>query len=141
MDAADEVAPAEEILAGPAGHQVFKLLAKHPSLDPDEFLRLGRELVGAYGEVTRSAAVAMLEISAPGVSKASALARWCAEREIPAEQVVAIGDMPNDLPMLAWAGTAYAVANAHPEVLAATSRHTADHEDDGVAQVIESLLD
>jgi hydroxymethylpyrimidine pyrophosphatase-like HAD family hydrolase len=140
MDAADLVAPAEEILAGPAGHQVFKLLAKHPNMDPDEFLRVGRALVGAVGEVTRSASVAMLEIGAPGVSKASALARWCAERGIPAERVVAIGDMPNDLPMLEWAGTAYAVANAHPAVLAATSRHTAGHEDDGVAQVIESLL-
>ncbi|WP_236653502.1 HAD family hydrolase [Streptacidiphilus melanogenes] len=140
MDAADQVAPAEEILAGATGHQIFKLLAKHPTMDPDAFLRLGRELVGGFGEVTRSASVAMLEISAPGVSKASALARWCAERGIPAERVVAIGDMPNDLPMLKWAGTAYAVANAHPEVLAATVRHTASHEDDGVAQVIEALL-
>lgn len=140
MDAADQVAPAEEILSGQAGHQIFKLLAKHPGIDPDEFLRVGRELVGGFGEVTRSASVALLEIGAPGVSKASALARWCTGRGIPAERVVALGDMPNDLPMLAWAGTAYAVANAHPDVLAATTHHTASHEDDGVAQVIESLL-
>ncbi|WP_051942687.1 Cof-type HAD-IIB family hydrolase [Streptacidiphilus rugosus] len=140
MDAADQVAPAEEILAGPAGHQIFKLLAKHPDIDPDEFLRRGRELVGDFGEVTRSAAVPMLEISAPGVTKAAALAAWCGERGIIAERVLAFGDMPNDLPMLAWAGTAYAVANAHPEVLAATPRHTTDHDTDGVARVIESLL-
>ncbi|MEY9843167.1 HAD family hydrolase [Streptacidiphilus sp. MAP5-3] len=141
MDAAEQVAPAEEILAGPAGDQVFKLLAKHPSLDPDAFLRLGREVVADSGEVTRSASVAMLEIGAVGVSKATALARWCAERGIPAERVVAFGDMPNDLPMLAWAGTAYAVANAHPEVLATTARHAADHDEDGVARIVELLLD
>jgi hydroxymethylpyrimidine pyrophosphatase-like HAD family hydrolase len=140
MDAAEQVAPAEEILAGPAGGQVFKLLAKHPGIDPDGFLSLGRELVGTFGEVTRSAAVPMLEIGALGVSKATALARWCAERGIPAERVVAFGDMPNDLPMLAWAGSAYAVANAHPAVLAATPRHAADHDEDGVARIVESLL-
>jgi Cof subfamily protein (haloacid dehalogenase superfamily) len=140
MDAAELVAPAEEILAGAAGHQVFKLLAKHPSMDPDEFLRRGRAIVGEFGEVTRSAAVPMLEIGAPGVSKATALERWCRERGIPPERVLAFGDMPNDLPMLAWAGTAYAVANAHPEVLAATERHTADHDEDGVALVIEQLF-
>ena len=72
--------------------------------------------------------------------KATTLARLCAERGIAAEEVVAFGDMPNDLPMLAWAGTAYAVANAHPDVLAAVDRRTASNDDDGVALVVESLL-
>jgi hydroxymethylpyrimidine pyrophosphatase-like HAD family hydrolase len=49
--------------------------------------------------------------------------------------------MPNDLPMLAWAGQAYAVAGAHPDVLAAVQRHAPAVEEDGVAQVIEALLD
>jgi hydroxymethylpyrimidine pyrophosphatase-like HAD family hydrolase len=53
--------------------------------------------------------------------------------------VIAFGDMPNDLPMLAWAGTAYAVANAHPEVLAAVRRRTASNDEDGVAIVLEQL--
>jgi hydroxymethylpyrimidine pyrophosphatase-like HAD family hydrolase len=54
--------------------------------------------------------------------------------------VVAFGDMPNDLPMLGWAGHAVAVANAHPDVLAAADEITASNDDDGVAQVIERLL-
>jgi hypothetical protein len=54
--------------------------------------------------------------------------------------VVAFGDMPNDIPMLAWAGTSYAMADAHESV-----REVADHvappcAEDGVAQVLESLL-
>jgi hydroxymethylpyrimidine pyrophosphatase-like HAD family hydrolase len=82
----------------------------------------------------------LLEISAAGVSKASTLARVAAEHGVGADDVLAFGDQPNDLPMLTWAGTGYAVANAHPAVLAAIPRHTASVEDDGVAQVLEDLL-
>ena len=53
------------------------------------------------------------------MSKASGLARFAARHGVDAADVVAFGDMPNDLPMLAWAGRGLAVANAHPEVLAA----------------------
>jgi hydroxymethylpyrimidine pyrophosphatase-like HAD family hydrolase len=45
--------------------------------------------------------------------------------------------MPNDLPMLAWAGRSIAVGNAHPEVLHAVDEVTASNDDDGVAQVLE----
>jgi hydroxymethylpyrimidine pyrophosphatase-like HAD family hydrolase len=48
--------------------------------------------------------------------------------------------MPNDLPMLAWAGTSYAVANAHPLVLAAVTHRTSRNDDDGVAQILERLF-
>jgi hydroxymethylpyrimidine pyrophosphatase-like HAD family hydrolase len=80
-------------------------------------------------------------VSAPGVSKATTLAELCAERGIDAADVIAFGDMPNDLAMLAWAGTAYAVAGAHPEVLAAVERRTGDPVDDGVAEVLERVFD
>jgi hydroxymethylpyrimidine pyrophosphatase-like HAD family hydrolase len=59
---------------------------------------------------------------------------------VTAAEVVAFGDMPNDLAMLEWAGTSYAVANAHPDVLAATTHRTASNEDDGVARVIERIV-
>ncbi|MGH3389497.1 MAG: HAD family hydrolase [Actinomadura sp.] len=48
--------------------------------------------------------------------------------------------MPNDLPMLTWAGTSYAVANAHPVVREAVTSHTAGNDDDGVAQILERLF-
>ena len=80
-----------------------------------------------------------MEISAPGVSKASGLARFCAERGVAAGQVLAFGDMPNDLPMLVWAGRAYAMANAHPQVLQEVGRVAPSVHDDGVAVVLEEL--
>jgi hydroxymethylpyrimidine pyrophosphatase-like HAD family hydrolase len=74
------------------------------------------------------------------VSKATTLARLCDEHGIDAAEVAAFGDMPNDLPMLMWAGRSYAVANAHPEVLAAVDVTVAANDDDGVARTIEELF-
>ncbi|MFI2260246.1 Cof-type HAD-IIB family hydrolase [Streptomyces tubercidicus] len=164
LDPAAVVAPAEKLLAddfvpplgpedaepdGPDGgtglpafpdQPVIKLLAHHPELDPDAFLALARTAAGDLATFTRSSPTALLEISGPGVSKAGTLARCCAERGIAPEEVVAFGDMPNDIAMLSWAGASYAMANAHPEVLAATTRRTASNNDDGVAAVIERIL-
>jgi Cof subfamily protein (haloacid dehalogenase superfamily) len=125
----------EALLDGP----VTKLLVRHEGRGSDDLLAAARAVVGGLAEVTHSTpdGGALLEISAAGVSKATTVARFCADRGIDASEVVAFGDMPNDLPMLAWAGTSYAVANAHPDVLAAVDRHTASNDDDGVALVLE----
>lgn len=139
-DGAWPAAPVAELLAQDRAQPLLKLLAKHPAIDPDEFLATAVSVAGRHGEITRSATSALLEISGAGVSKATTLAKCCAERGVTAAEVVAFGDMPNDLAMLEWAGASYAVANAHPRVLAATARHTASNEDDGVAQVIERIV-
>ncbi|MFF7726265.1 HAD hydrolase family protein [Streptomyces sp. NPDC008001] len=142
LDPCAVVAPAEKLLGEDSGYTepIIKLLASHPELGPDEFLSIARAAAGAHGSFTRSSPTALLEISGLGVSKASTLARCCAERGISPEEVVAFGDMPNDLEMLGWAGTAYAMANAHPDVLAVTAHHTAANSEDGVAMVIEQIL-
>ncbi|MER5809531.1 Cof-type HAD-IIB family hydrolase [Streptomyces sp. NPDC002033] len=119
---------------------VLKLLAHHPELTPDEFLALARSAAGAYASITRSSPTALLEISGLGVSKASTLERCCAERGITPAEVVAFGDMPNDIEMLRWAGTSYAMGNAHPDVIAAASGRTVANNEDGVAVVIEHIL-
>ncbi|MFJ2174231.1 Cof-type HAD-IIB family hydrolase [Streptomyces sp. NPDC087851] len=119
---------------------VLKLLAHHPELTPDGFLALARTVAGDRATLTRSSPTALLEISGLGVSKASTLALCCAERSISSDEVVAFGDMPNDLEMLAWAGTSYAMGNAHPDVLAAASGRTVTNNEDGVAVVIEQIL-
>jgi hydroxymethylpyrimidine pyrophosphatase-like HAD family hydrolase len=82
----------------------------------------------------------LIEISALGVDKASGLAELAAERGIDPADVVAFGDMPNDVPMLTWAGRSYAMADAHPEALAAAADIAPSCADDGVAQVLERLL-
>ncbi|NSC22662.1 Cof-type HAD-IIB family hydrolase [Streptomyces albus subsp. chlorinus] len=144
MDPGASFAPVEDLLTdsreGHHAEPVVKLLAHHPTMDPDEFLALGRKTAGAHAEFTRSSPSALLEISGRGVSKASTLALACEERGIRPEEVVAFGDMPNDLAMLTWAGTSYAMANAHPDVLLCTTHTTASNEEDGVAKVIESFL-
>ena len=117
-----------------------KLLARHPTMDCDELLAVAVELVGGEVAVTSSSHEALLEIAASGVTKASALAGLAADAGVPAGDVLAFGDMPNDLPMLAWAGRAVAVANAHPTVLAAADEITGSNDEDGVAAVVERIL-
>ncbi|MCD0442910.1 Cof-type HAD-IIB family hydrolase [Glycomyces sp. A-F 0318] len=82
----------------------------------------------------------MLDFNARGADKASGLAHWCKERRRGPDSVVAFGDMPNDVPMLAWAGRSYAMGDAHPEAVEAATDRTAANADDGVAQVVERLL-
>lgn len=122
------------------GDDVVKLLVRHRHLDPDGLLEAAREVAGEIAEFTHSSRSGLLEISASGVTKAATLARMAARHGIGPDQAVAFGDMPNDLPMLAWAGTGYAMANAHPDVLAVTDHIAPSNDEDGVAQVIEALL-
>ena len=123
------------------GEPAVKLMLRHEGLSADALLRRARELVGHLAELSHSnSAGGLLEIGAAGVSKASALARVCGRQGIGSEDVIAFGDMPNDLPMLRWAGHAVAVANAHPDVLAAADEITAENDDAGVARVLERLF-
>jgi Cof subfamily protein (haloacid dehalogenase superfamily) len=131
-----EVAPLTELL----DDRTVKLLARHEELDPEVFWAETERLVGHLVTTTWASTSALVEISAAGVTKASTLARLCEELGVAAEQVVAFGDMPNDLAMLEWAGTSYAMANAHPSVLALADRTAPDHDEDGVATVLERLF-
>ncbi|GAA3122203.1 HAD family hydrolase [Planomonospora alba] len=126
--------------AGLTSRPCAKLLALHPGMEPDILHEAVCELVGDRVTPTHSSGRALIEMSAYGVTKASALAELAAERGIEPDEVVAFGDMPNDLPMLRWAGTSYAVANAHPQVLAAVDHVTAANDEDGVARIIEELF-
>jgi HAD superfamily hydrolase (TIGR01484 family) len=113
-----------------------KLIASHPSLGHEELYEKTRALVAERASVTHSGAP-FLEIAAKGVTKAWALAGHCQRRGIDAADVLAFGDMPNDLPMLEWAGRGIAVANAHPSVLAIANAITGSNDDDGVAEYLE----
>jgi Cof subfamily protein (haloacid dehalogenase superfamily) len=128
-------ADALELITGP----VTKLLVRHPSLPFAEVAERARRAVGDDAVVTW-AGLRLVEISAAGVTKAFALERLCRRLGVAAEEVVAVGDMPNDLAMLDWAGRAVAVANAVPEVLEAADEVTAANVDDGVALLLERIL-
>lgn len=123
----------------PRAAVVGKLLARTEELPTDEVIPRVAEIVGDRGLVQHSGTGGLAEISAVGVTKASGLQRWCAAHDIGPGELWAFGDMPNDLPMLAWAGVGFAVANAHPDVLAAADRVCRSNDDDGVAEVLEQL--
>ena len=137
------VAAAPEVLEGDAleliGGPVIKLLVRHPSLPFAELAERARAAVGDDAVATW-AGLRLVEISAAGVTKAFALERLCRRLGVAAGEVVAVGDMPNDLAMLAWAGTAVAVANAAREVLDAADEVTAANTEDGVALLLERIL-
>jgi Cof subfamily protein (haloacid dehalogenase superfamily) len=126
-----------ELLTKPA----VKLLAKGRGLEPDEFMDAVERLVGERVTVTRSGHSPLVEISATGITKASGLAALANENGISREEVAAVGDMPNDVPMLEWAGESYAVANAHPSAMAA-ARTTLQrsNDEDAVAHLIQDIL-
>lgn len=123
-----------------ASAPVGKLLARSPGSSPEEFLVRVAEIADGRFEIGYSGAVGLAELTAVGVTKATGLAAWCAEHGLDAADVWACGDMPNDLPMLAWAGRSFAVSNAHADVLAAADEVIPANDQDGVAEVLESIL-
>lgn len=117
-----------------------KLLGRHLSHTPDELLATAAPVLDGLVNVSHSNGKSLIEASAIGVSKATAVAGLAERMGIGPELVVAFGDMPNDLPLLAWAGTSCAVANAHPDVLAAATRVIGGIDDDGVAAYLEGIF-
>jgi hypothetical protein len=116
-----------------------KLMVRAPGVDPAELRQAVIDAVGDAATPTWSGDH-LVEISAAGVTKAVALARIAGELGVDAADVVAFGDMPNDLPMLEWAGTSYAMGNADPAVVAAADHLAPGNDEDGVATVLAALF-
>lgn len=120
---------------------VLKLLVRREAGTSEDLLAVARqELVGLAHPTHSSPESPLIEISAVGVSKAVALAAHAASLGVAREDVVAFGDMPNDVEMLRWAGRGYAMAGGHPEAVAAAASTAPPCAEDGVAQVVEALL-
>ncbi|GAA0265116.1 HAD family hydrolase [Cryptosporangium japonicum] len=120
--------------------ELLKVFVAKPGLDVEEFFAVARAVVpAAVGEVTY-AGLGFLEICPTGVTKAAGLAVVCDTLGVAASDVLAFGDMPNDVPMLGWAGRGVAVANAHPELKAVAEEVTRSNDEDGVAHYLEDLL-
>jgi hydroxymethylpyrimidine pyrophosphatase-like HAD family hydrolase len=133
--------------------EAARVSALETMLDARGFGKLIVQLPGAAGEYLTSlratlpvgqeivhSSSAFCEITRDGVTKASALAAIAARLGFGAEDVVAFGDMPNDVAMLAWAGTGVAVVSAHPDVLAIADDITESNDRDGVARWLEERL-
>jgi len=127
----------EELTSVPA----VKLLARSASHGADDFAALVSRTLGGIAEATHSSSSALVEISAAGVTKAAGLAWLCERDGFTAGDVVAFGDMPNDLPLLAWAGRSVAMGNAHPALREVADEVTLTNDEDGVAAYLEKLFD
>lgn len=121
------------------GVGALKLIVRLPGAAPG-IAQAVASVVGVRGAVTHSVDETFLEISHPQVHKAAAVESLLIDSGIAAGDVVAFGDMPNDLELLRWAGRGVAVANAHPSLLGVADEVTASNDDDGVAMVLERLL-
>lgn len=119
--------------------EITKLMIHHPDRTADALIQDVAALVGDRATVHHSGD-AFIEIHKAGVSKASALAALCKKLNLSSDEVVAFGDMPNDLPMLSFAGLGVAVANAHPDVISVADKMTLSNDEDGVAIVVEEIL-
>lgn len=132
-----ETAPRDLLLGRPA----IKMLVRQPEASSDMMAAAVRELLGAQAGVplgvTYSTGYGLIELSAPGITKGTGLAQLARELGIAPADVLAVGDMPNDLSMLRWAGHGVAMANAHPTVLEAADEITAGNSQDGLALILE----
>ncbi|GIM88584.1 Cof-type HAD-IIB family hydrolase [Paractinoplanes toevensis] len=127
----------EELTSAPA----VKLLVRSANHEADEFHKLVSGVLGEIATVTHSSRSALVEISAAGVTKAAGLAWLCERKGIDAGEVVAFGDMPNDIPLLSWAGRSVAMGNAHPAVRAVADEVGLTNDEDGVAQYLRDAFD
>ena len=96
---------------------------------------------GKYVAVSCPKSGEVVIYEAGDVSKASTLAHVARSHGLGPDQVVTVGDAPNDIPMLEWATTSYAVANAHPRALAAATHVLPPNTDEGVADLLIAVAD
>lgn len=123
----------DEVVSFPA----VKLLVRAPGQASAAMRDLIAPAVGDRADVTFSTDDGLIEIAAPGVTKAMGLADVAGDVGVEPDDVIAFGDMPNDVPMLGWARHGVAMKNAHPELLTIADEVTASNNDNGVALVLE----
>lgn len=135
LTGAVEVVPFEQLLHTAATRVVVRSV-DHTT---EEFAALVHAS-GLHGVSYAVGWTAWLDLAPEGVSKASALEVVRARLRRPHEQTVAVGDGANDLEMFAWAARSVAMGQASSMVRAAAEEVTASVEEDGLALVIEELL-
>jgi Cof subfamily protein (haloacid dehalogenase superfamily) len=123
----------EDLLSAPA---IKLLIRKSGAASADMTAELAKH-VGSEGDLTYSTNNGLVEIVPRGISKATGVAEVAGPLGVADADVVAFGDMPNDVPMLRWAGLGVAMGNAHPDTKAAANEVTATNAEDGVARVLE----
>jgi Cof subfamily protein (haloacid dehalogenase superfamily) len=123
----------DDVLGAPA----VKLLIRKAGASSADMAAALAPHIGIEGDLTYSTNNGLIEVVPLGVSKATGVEEVARPLGITAGDVVAFGDMPNDIPMLLWAGLGVAMGNAHHEAKAAADEVTTPNTDDGLARVLE----
>ncbi|MBU0638719.1 MAG: Cof-type HAD-IIB family hydrolase [Planctomycetes bacterium] len=82
----------------------------------------------------------VIEAFAAHVNKWYGIKQLCRRWECDPRHTVAIGDDVNDIDMIREAGLGVAMGNAHPRVREVAQQTVADHDECGVAELVERLL-
>ncbi|MFI1682905.1 HAD-IIB family hydrolase [Streptomyces sp. NPDC020607] len=118
---------------------IDKLVLHHPDVPEDELAGVTEKLCGDDVSVVHSVK-GMVEVLPLGTTKGAGVARAARLLGFTAADTIAFGDMPNDIPLLAWAAHGVAVSNAHPELRAMADEVAPSNDEDGVAVVLERLF-
>jgi Cof subfamily protein (haloacid dehalogenase superfamily) len=119
---------------------VTKLIVRMPYPAPAGTAARVQAVVGDRALVTHSTNESFLEVSSPTAHKATTVEMLLVEHGVAAGEVMAFGDMPNDLELIRWAGLGVAMANAHPRLIDVADLVTTSNDEDGVARVVEDLV-
>lgn len=130
-------------IMGTLGAAPMKLIARRPGSSAGELLEyLSHGCARQQGLISvTSSGLDWVEMAAAGISKAYGTRRLCDLLNVDLAHIVAVGDYYNDLPLLCWASRSAAPANALPEVLAVVDTVVPPNDQDGVAQLLEAILE
>ena len=130
----------EDVINRPA----LKILGRcsNHEFTSDEMVEVAHRELSDLVTVTHSTSRdSLIEISALNISKGTTLAMIAKRLELTAEDCVSFGDNPNDFSMLQWAARSYAMSDGHPDAPSFAKGVAEPCTDDGVAMVIDDLLD
>ena len=127
----------EMLAARTEGVTKFVLMAEEEQIK--EALVVFRERFGDRAQAVLSKPT-FLEISRPDTGKGVALAEMAEAMGIDRGQVMAVGDSPNDLDMITYAGWGVCMANGVDSVKEKARWITASNNDEGVAVAFEELV-
>jgi len=111
-------------------------------IPPEDGKRLRGEMLGILGNRVNcyTSQSYLLEFVDAKASKGLALEAIGAAYGIAREEMIAVGDGYNDVPMLEYAGLSVAMGNAPEDIKAICQDVTLSNDEDGVAAVIEKYI-
>ncbi|WP_228375139.1 HAD family hydrolase [Demequina iriomotensis] len=120
--------------------EATRVVIRAPGVDVDHFDDLVHRI--GLNDVTYAVGYsAWLDLTPPGVSKASALETLRRQLGVYPDHTVAVGDGNNDIAMLEWAGWSAAMGTAPAHVKSIADEVIGSVEDDGILTVLDRLID